>query len=68
MILMHLTEMVLLKALVMKFFRALGKQHLAVFVESNWVFNISMKSIGTPDTHRFTYSSPWIVGVPFQFV
>jgi hypothetical protein len=49
MILMHLTEMVLLKSLVMQFSGALGKQCLAVFVESNWVHNISMKSIGTPD-------------------
>jgi hypothetical protein len=49
MILMRPTEMMLLKSLVKKFFRALGKQHLAVFVESNWVFNISMKSIGTPE-------------------
>ena len=35
------------ETLVMIFFWALGKQHLAVFVESNWDHNISMKSIGT---------------------
>ena len=48
-ILMHLTEMMLLTSLVMKFFRALGKQRLAVFVKSNWVHSIRMKSIGTPE-------------------
>ncbi len=54
-------------SLVMKFFRALGKQRLAVLVELDWDHNISMKSIGTPELTQI-YSSTWIDRVPFQFV
>jgi hypothetical protein len=37
------------ESLVMRLFRALSKQRLAVFVQSSRVHNIIMKSIGTPE-------------------